>query len=120
MPEPRYRFSVDHENEDGRTTFSNTLEFDAEQLPDVIGNFELFLKGAGFVFDGHVDIVPTTHTQNNTYNNLPDPDLPGWSPDNSYAAWDPAYQGGDLDSVNTETADIKIKRSDNTEGGSVD
>lgn len=95
MPEPRYRFSVDHENEDGRTTFSNTLEFDAELLPDVIGNFELFLKGAGFAFDGHVDIHSSNYTQNNTYNNHPDP----------------AYH---------TQPDVQVKRPADTEGGSIE
>ena len=90
MAEPRYRFSVDHENDDGRTTFSNTLEFDAEQLPDVIGNFELFLKGAGFAFDGHVDITPSEYTHQNTYNNLP------------------------------ESTQIHVKRPADTEGGSIE
>ena len=65
----RFRFSVDTENVDGRTTFSNTLEFDAEQLDDIIGNFELFLKGAGFQLTGHVDITPGEYTTHNTYNN---------------------------------------------------
>jgi len=104
MPEPRYRFSVDHENEDGRTTFSNTLEFDAEFLPDVIGNFELFLKGAGFAFDGHVDVTPSTYTQNNSYNNLPESRPPGWYEDNV----DPDYDS------------VKIKRPADTEGGSIE
>jgi hypothetical protein len=102
----RFRFSVDTENEDtGRTTFSNTTEFDAEIIGDVIGNFELFLKGAGFVFDGHVDITPNP-TTNNTYTNSPE--------------WDPGYQGGDLDNAHTETADITIKRPEYTEGGTLD
>jgi hypothetical protein len=95
MPEPRYRFSVDHENEDGRTTFSNTLEFDAEMLPDVIGNFELFLRGAGFVFDGHVDIQTSNYTETNTYNNHPDP-------------------------VYYDNSDVQIKRPADTEGGSIE
>jgi len=90
MPEPRYRFSVDHENEDGRTTFSNTLYFEAEMLPDVIGNFELFLKGAGFAFNGHVDITPSEYTHQNTYNNLP------------------------------ESTEIRVKRPADTEGGSIE
>jgi hypothetical protein len=59
-------------------------------LPDVIGNFELFLKGAGFAFDGHVDITPGAYTQSNTYNNLP------------------------------ESSDIQIKRPADTEGGSIE
>jgi hypothetical protein len=111
----RYRFSVDTENDDGRTIFSNTIEFDAEQLDDVVGNFELFLKGAGFGLDGHVDITtePTTH---NTYENIPG----GWDLDDPHAAWDLGYQGGDLNNVTTETADIEIKRPDNTEGGTLD
>ena len=99
MAEPRYRFSVDHENEDGRTTFSSTLEFDAEQLPDVIGNFELFLKGAGFAFDGHVDITPSTYTQSNSYNNHPD----SWP--------DPVYD---------DQSDVQIKRPADTEGGAIE
>jgi hypothetical protein len=100
MAEPRYRFSVDHENDDGRTTFSNTLEFDAELLPDVIGNFELFLKGSGFAFDGHVDITPSNYTQNNTYNNIP--------------GFEEANQ------VLREAADVSIKRPADTEGGSIE
>ena len=106
MPEPRYRFSVDHENEDGRTTFSNTLEFDAEQLPDVVGNFELFLKGAGFVFDGHLDIIPTEYTRTNSYNNHPNSTF--WAEENL----DP-----DHGSYNTN---IEIKRPADTEGGSIE
>lgn len=105
MPEPRYRFSVDHENEDGRTTFSNTLEFDAELLPDVIGNFELFLKGAGFAFDGHVDLTPSTYTQNNSYNNLPDSNYYGYTEANQALK---------------EEAEIHIKRPDDSDGGSIE
>jgi len=108
MAEPRYRFSVDHENEDGRTTFSNTLEFDAEFLPDVIGNFELFLKGAGFSFDGHVDVTPSAYTQNNTYNNIPASPPPGWFEDNV----DPDY--------GSHNPNIDVKRPDDTEGGSIE
>jgi hypothetical protein len=108
MAEPRYRFSVDHENDDGRTTFSNTLEFDAEMLPDVIGNFELFLKGAGFAFDGHVDITPSAYTQSNSYNNLPDSQPPGWYEDNV----DPDF--------GSHNSNIEIKRPADTEGGSIE
>lgn len=111
--EPRYRFSVDHTDDEGNTTFSNTLEFTAEQLPDVVGNFELFLKGSGFAFDGHVDIgfafddhediTPSAYTRNNTYNNHPDP--------------------GYFDELNKElreSAEIHVKRPADTEGGSLE
>lgn len=33
-----------------------TLEFSAVALDDVLAQFEDFLKGAGFVFDGHLEI----------------------------------------------------------------
>jgi len=34
-----------------------TREFTADFLPDVLSEVELFLKGAGFVFDGNLDFV---------------------------------------------------------------
>jgi hypothetical protein len=34
-----------------------TREFEADYLPDVLTEVELFLKGAGFVFDGNLDFV---------------------------------------------------------------
>lgn len=105
MPESRYRFSVDHENEDGRTIFRNELEFEAEQLSDVIGNFELFLKGAGFSFDGHVDINPDDFTKYNTYNNRM-----GGKPDES-REWN---MGPDVG------AERWYKRPDDTEGGTIE
>lgn len=95
MPEPRYRFSVDHENENGRTTFSNTLEFDAEVLPDVIGNFELFLRGAGFIFDGSVDITQNAYTVQNSLNNHPDPEY-------------------------YNKTEVQVKRPADTEGGAIE
>jgi hypothetical protein len=34
-----------------------TFEFNAERLDSVIGEFETFLKGCGFSFDGHLNLV---------------------------------------------------------------
>jgi hypothetical protein len=34
-----------------------TREFEADYLPDVLSEVELFLKGAGFVFNGNLDFV---------------------------------------------------------------
>jgi hypothetical protein len=34
-----------------------TREFEGDFLPDVLSELELFLKGAGFVFNGHLDFV---------------------------------------------------------------
>jgi hypothetical protein len=105
--EPRYRFSVEHTDDEGNLTFGNTLEFTAEQLPDVVGNFELFLKGAGFAFDGHVDITPSEYTYNNSFNNLPDVKA-----DSDYFA--------EANAALRETAEIHVKRPADTEGGSLE
>ncbi len=34
-----------------------TVEFNAETLDDILNEFEMFLRGAGFHFEGHLDIV---------------------------------------------------------------
>jgi hypothetical protein len=33
------------------------VEFSADSLEDIIPEFEMFLKGCGFLFDGHLDFV---------------------------------------------------------------
>jgi hypothetical protein len=50
----------------GAPVSKSTHEFEADGLMDVVENVELFLKGAGFVFDGYLDIVP------------PEEDSPEW------------------------------------------
>jgi hypothetical protein len=35
-----------------------TVEFEADSLPDVLEHFELFLKGAGYMMEGKIDIIP--------------------------------------------------------------
>jgi hypothetical protein len=39
------------------------LSFRQDNLHEVIANFEEFLRGCGFVFDGHLDIVPNEDPQ---------------------------------------------------------
>jgi hypothetical protein len=34
-----------------------TVEFNAETLDDILNEFEMFLRGAGFHFEGHLDFV---------------------------------------------------------------
>jgi hypothetical protein len=46
----KYKFKM---KDDG---YKNTLEFESDDLGDVIANMELFLKGCGFIFDGALDI----------------------------------------------------------------
>jgi hypothetical protein len=38
-------------------TAKRTVEFSAVSLTDILTEFENFLKGNGFVFDGNIDIV---------------------------------------------------------------
>ena len=45
--------------------FKNTLEFEADQLGDVLANMEIFLKGSGFFFGGILD-VHTDDAQTNS------------------------------------------------------
>lgn len=41
-----------------------TVEFEASHLDGIIGEFETFLRGCGFYFDGHLELVnSTTNTQ---------------------------------------------------------
>jgi len=48
--------------------YKNKLEFEADGLEDVIANMEIFLKGNGFFFDGHLDITEG-ETQMNALHN---------------------------------------------------
>jgi hypothetical protein len=43
--------------EDEFSGSTTTREFEVDYLPDVLTEVELFLKGAGFVFDGNLDFV---------------------------------------------------------------
>jgi hypothetical protein len=36
--------------------YKNKLEFESDDLGDVVANMEIFLKGGGFFFDGILDI----------------------------------------------------------------
>jgi len=51
MLDPRYTLIQEFDNN------KITVEFDAIDLPTVFENFEYFLKGCGFVFEGNIDIV---------------------------------------------------------------
>lgn len=49
------KYTLIAEDEFGNS--STTRQFQADWLPDVLSEVELFLKGAGFVFDGNLDFV---------------------------------------------------------------
>jgi len=117
----QYSLTMYEDDSEGNTVFRNNLDFKAEQLDDVIGNFELFLKGSGFVFSGHIDIVDNEITLHNTYTNL---DL---TPDynNDYFAAAHLDTGpGEVSITGAEdisyAPNVEIKRPDDTEGGSVE
>ena len=40
-----------------------TREFEADYLPNVLEELELFLKGAGFIFNGNLDFVNDFETE---------------------------------------------------------
>ena len=71
-----------------------TREFTADYLPDVLSEVELFLKGAGFVFNGNLDFVNDFETEYTSEWNeefITNTDLP----DNN---WPFAGAGSDVDS----------------------
>ena len=41
--------------EEGQANFG--MEFKTLTLPDIVANFEDFLRGCGFIIDGHLDFV---------------------------------------------------------------
>jgi len=38
-------------------TSKKTVEFNGESLSDIVSEFEMFLKGCGFSFEGQLDLV---------------------------------------------------------------
>jgi hypothetical protein len=50
--------------------YKNKLEFESDDLSDVIANMEIFLKGCGFIFDGVLDIH-TGDVQKNAMHYIP-------------------------------------------------
>jgi hypothetical protein len=68
-----------------------TREFEGDFLPDVLSELELFLKGAGFVFNGNLDFVNDFETEPE-YNEE-------WEPEEEWTTpeWDtPLYDEQDL------------------------
>jgi len=40
-------------------TSKKTVEFSGENLNEIVGEFQMFLKGCGFNFEGQLDLVDT-------------------------------------------------------------
>ena len=62
---PRFKLICDHSCD--LDTHVVTHEFNADYLPDVLMNIEMFLKGAGYIFDGQVDIIEDQPLQAGTF-----------------------------------------------------
>jgi hypothetical protein len=62
--------------DDGIGGFTNTVEFEANHIDDVIANFELFLKGSGFHFGGVLDFQEEDVTE---FDKPDVPDLTVWN-----------------------------------------
>ena len=60
----RYTFTCEHfdyndfTGDEQNVASKHTTEFRADTLETMLENFEMFLRGAGFQFDGVIDIVP--------------------------------------------------------------
>jgi hypothetical protein len=70
-----------------------TREFEADYLPDVLTEVELFLKGAGFVFNGNLDFVNDFETE------------PEWEPEEEWTTpeWDtPQTDTAEWDKVHSK------------------
>jgi predicted nucleic acid-binding Zn-ribbon protein len=59
----RYTFTCEHFNyndfngDEQNVAAKHTTEFRADTLETMLENFEMFLRGSGFVFDGVIDVV---------------------------------------------------------------
>lgn len=58
---PKFTFVCEHQNIfDGGTESKVTMEFDEIQMSEVIEQFQDFLRGCGFYFDGRIEHVEDT------------------------------------------------------------
>lgn len=53
-----FTFSKESDGTDFENNQSNVgMEFHALELPDILSHFEDFLRGCGFIIDGHLDVM---------------------------------------------------------------
>ena len=52
---------------DDYTPSTTTVKFDADSLDTIMQQFQFFLKGSGFHFDGIIDVVPTDETDDDVF-----------------------------------------------------
>ena len=54
---PKFTLIAEHENANGNVESRITSEFRAELWDDALTAFEEFLRGTGYYFDGHFELV---------------------------------------------------------------
>lgn len=54
---PKFTFICEHEDLNGNDNSRITFELEKDSLFDVVEEFERFLRGSGFVFEGQLDVV---------------------------------------------------------------
>ena len=52
----KFTFSAELDSEFSRGS-TTTREFECDYLPEVLEEFEIFLRGCGYYFDGRIDIT---------------------------------------------------------------
>jgi hypothetical protein len=72
-----------------------TREFTEDYLPHVLTEIELFLKGAGFVFDGNLDFVDEFGETNTDFQF----ELEPWDDNDFQETYDPPHVGEIYDST---------------------
>lgn len=73
----KYTFTCEYVDMTGQPDGSKiTLEVQEESLTNVVEAFERFLKGAGFVFDGYLDIVDDADSRDEYKESMHWPFLP--------------------------------------------
>ena len=89
------KYTLIAEDEFGGST--TTREFQADFLPDVLSEVELFLRGAGFFFEGNLDFVNDFETE------------PEWDPEEEWTTpeWDTPqdFSGDGHDGMGSTMAD---------------
>ena len=56
------KFTFTCEEVEGKVNTARNVQFSAVHLDDIIEEFELFLKGCGFYFDGHLTVMDDDFT----------------------------------------------------------
>ena len=65
---PKFTLIAEHEDANGNVESRITSEFRAELWDDALTAFEEFLRGTGYYFDGHFELVNGDDTNDRSLN----------------------------------------------------